>query len=686
MAGIRIQDAPLVEQLKLEDKFPISNGSNEAKAASVGQVKDLLTGDITEQLKDKQDKIQDLEAIREGANKGATALQSVPSEYVTEVGLNNALNSKVDKIAGKQLTTEDFTTALKAKLQGLSNYDDTTLTNAINGLRNDFNALVSGDTTTAIKTFNEVIAFLNGISDTQDLASIIAAIERQIAAKQDVIAELEDIKQGANDGKKALARIGDAGSLQTSSKVLVDAINEVYNSIGSGSGGGSGELPVGDFVTKEQFNNSLAEKQDTIDDLQTIRDGAALGATALQSIPAEYVTETELNAKGYLTEHQDISGKQDVISDLATIRENASKGATALQSIPSEYVTEDELTAKGYATTDSVNTELGKKVDKIEGKQLSEEDFTTLLKDKLEGLNNYDDTAISNALSSLQTQFNTLVNGNPSEAINSFNEIIAFLDGVKDTQDLSGIIASIEQQIAGKQAAILDLDTIRSGASAGATAVQPSSLASVATSGSYTDLKDKPSIPSEVTESTVSGWGFTKNAGTYSKPTDGIPKTDLASDVQGSLDKADTALQSVPSKYNIGAEDVAGEAGDVSGFATEDFVNNSVNTINETINSKADKDKLAYPYISQGLDITSTILKPNTFYVWGEVAALTLTLDAEVDGIANEYLFQFTSGATATTLSLPDTIKWSGGETPEIEAGKTYQVSILNNCATLLAF
>lgn len=31
----------------------------------------------------------------------------------------------------------------------------------------------------------------------------------------------------------------------------------------------------------------------------------------LTSIPSEYITETELNAKGYLTKHQDISGKQD---------------------------------------------------------------------------------------------------------------------------------------------------------------------------------------------------------------------------------------------------------------------------------------------------------------------------------------------------------------------------------------
>ena len=39
-------------------------------------------------------------------------------------------------------------------------------------------------------------------------------------------------------------------------------------------------------------------------------------------------------------------------------------------------------------------------------------------------------------------------------------------------------------------------------------------LAAVATSGDYNDLTNKPTIPSAVTESTVSGWGFTKNTGT----------------------------------------------------------------------------------------------------------------------------------------------------------------------------
>ena len=180
-------------------------------------------------------------------------------------------------------------------------------------------------------------------------------------------------------------------------------------------------------------------------------------------------------------------------------------------------------------TVITAHQDISGKVDKVSGKGLSTEDFTTLLKQKLDGLSNYDDTDITNSLDSLRSDFDKLVSGDTTTAIKTFNEIIAFLDGISDTQDLSGIIASIEQQIAGK------MDKV--------------TLAKVATSGSYNDLTNKPAIPSAVTESTVSGWGFTKNTGTYSKPSAGIPKVDLASAVQASLDKADTALQSYTEQY-----------------------------------------------------------------------------------------------------------------------------------------
>jgi hypothetical protein len=82
------------------------------------------------------------------------------------------------------------------------------------------------------------------------------------------------------------------------------------------------------------------------------------GEIAKVNVPTK-VSELE-NDANYLTQHQDISGKQDVISDLETIRSGAAAGATALQSIPEEYVTETELSNKGYATETFVGEEIKK--------------------------------------------------------------------------------------------------------------------------------------------------------------------------------------------------------------------------------------------------------------------------------------------------------------------------------------
>ena len=62
---------------------------------------------------------------------------------------------------------------------------------------------------------------------------------------------------------------------------------------------------------------------------------------------------------------------------------------------------------------------------------------------------------------------------------------------------------AVASAISGKQDTISDLSTIRSGAAAGATAVQPGALATVATTGSYADLLNKPTIPAAAKNSQV---------------------------------------------------------------------------------------------------------------------------------------------------------------------------------------
>lgn len=234
------------------------------------------------------------------------------------------------------------------------------------------------------------------------------------------------------------------------------------------------------FVTQGEFNslyNSMESKQDAISDLATIRSGAALGATALQSVPSEYVTEGEL-------------------SDVAT--SGSYNDLTDKPVIPS---------IDGLATVTYVNQEIGK----IQN-------------------SSYDDTEIKNQLA------------NKADKSELFSK-------------------------------------------------------------SYNDLTDKPTIPAAVTESTVSGWGFTKNTGTYSKPSSGIPKSDLASAVQTSLGKADTALQSYTEQYQgtveavdttesidgVSNDFVTSEQLDARDYATNTNVNSQIQEVNEVVNEHSSR-------------------------------------------------------------------------------------------------
>lgn len=105
------------------------------------------------------------------------------------------------------------------------------------------------------------------------------------------------------------------------------------------------------------------------------------------------------------------------------------------------------------------------------------------------------------------------------------------------------------------------------------------------------------------------------------------------------------------------------------------------------LNWKQDK----YQVYNHGTADTTFALTPNSKHVWGEVASLTLTLatptPTEVNGVVvpvvNEYYFQFDSGPTPTTLSLPATVKWNGDQIPQIGANTRYQINIEDNIATV---
>ena len=132
---------------------------------------------------------------------------------------------------------------------------------------------------------------------------------------------------------------------------------------------------------------------------------------------------------------------------------------------------------------------------------------------------------------------------------------------------------------------------------------------------------------------------------------------------------------------------------DISGKQDKLISGTNIKTINGenilgsgdiTISSGASSS--AYPEVNHGTGDTTFTLTPNTFHVWDEVTSLTLNFGNETSGVANEYLFQFTSGSTATSLTLPDSIKWANDNVPTIGANMIYQVSVLRGLASVLEF
>lgn len=68
--------------------------------------------------------------------------------FYTKEEVDGKLDKKVTKVDGKDLSTNDYTTAEKTKLAGLKNYDDSELRNAINALHNYDDTEVRQDITT----------------------------------------------------------------------------------------------------------------------------------------------------------------------------------------------------------------------------------------------------------------------------------------------------------------------------------------------------------------------------------------------------------------------------------------------------------------------------------------------------------------------------------------------------------
>ena len=194
----------------------------------------------------------------------------------------------------------------------------------------------------------------------------------------------------------------------------------------------------------------------------------------------------------FLISHQDISGKQDAISDLSTIRSGAAAGATAYQK-DVNGIPKADLTTAVQASLDKADTALQTHQDLSDYALKSELPEVPVKGVKVNGSSAVDAQGVANIdISGKQDTINDLSTiRSGAEAGATAVQPATLADyalksdiAVKDvTVDGSSVvnaqgIAAID--LTGKQDTISDLSTIRSGAEAGATAVQPATLESYA--------------------------------------------------------------------------------------------------------------------------------------------------------------------------------------------------------------
>lgn len=96
-----------------------------------------------------------------------------------------ARQTMVEAQAGKGLSANDFTDALKAKLEGLSNYDDAEVRSLITAVNGRLDTILGDGASSAIDTFNEIEAFLTGITDTQTLTGLLQEQKQTITSETD---------------------------------------------------------------------------------------------------------------------------------------------------------------------------------------------------------------------------------------------------------------------------------------------------------------------------------------------------------------------------------------------------------------------------------------------------------------------------------------------------------------------
>lgn len=260
------------QEEKLNNAVQISDyNADKASQTTIDEAQNTEINKLKGDIAGKQDIIQDLNAIREGADLGKTALQEETDPIWT-----------AEK--GNYYTKSEVNTSLETKA---NKSEIPTVPTNVSAFTNDAGYLTEHQSLDDYYTKTE--------SDGKYATQVV--VNEEIATR---IKEIRDVKA-------AIETKADKSEIPTVPTNVSAFTND--------AGYLTEHQSLNDYYTKTEVNTSLEAKANK---------------SEIPTVPTNVSAFT--NDAGYLTQHQDISGKQDVITDLAEIRNGSALGKTALQS------------------------------------------------------------------------------------------------------------------------------------------------------------------------------------------------------------------------------------------------------------------------------------------------------------------------------------------------------------------
>ena len=318
----------------------------------------------------------------------AVTKEDLPTIVITDIeGLETALNNKVDKVSGKQLSTEDYTTAEKEKLASLVNYDDSELTELVN-TKADKTALNAYTTTEGMNTLLNNKADKDSVYTKEEINTTLAgyATDAELKTVSDNLGTANTTLEGKADKATTLAGYG-----------ITDAYTKTeVNGMVAGAftfKGTKNSLEELNALTEKEAGDvyQVGEKEYAYNGTAWVELGFNIDLSAYAKsadVAATYATIENLNKKANST---DVYTKTE--ADAAFM---------------SSTEVESAITAKGYATTAAMNTALSSKANSADVYTKTEADAEFL---KEVPSTYVTETELSSALASYITTSTTIDGG-----------------------------------------------------------------------------------------------------------------------------------------------------------------------------------------------------------------------------------------------------------------------------------